>query len=140
MHMTKRFFFLLFTVLALAGCDAFSSEPTYGGLSVAGMNYTPFNLSRFVIRDKYGNTVSGGGDLPPGSGAGSLSCCYKLKGTDFTVDWEVYDQDEFMKDPYAPIKKIRKSTFVNLPPTKISGGGRRRRARGAFLSRRPRRV
>ncbi|RQV14577.1 DUF3304 domain-containing protein, partial [Burkholderia cenocepacia] len=85
--------------LALTGCDAFSSEPTYRGVSIMGLNYTPFNLSGFTIRDKYGNRAGGGGDLPPGTGAGRLSCCYKLKGTEFTVEWEIYDQDEFMKDP-----------------------------------------
>ncbi|WP_199855776.1 DUF3304 domain-containing protein [Burkholderia metallica] len=120
--MVKRFFVLLAVVLTLAGCDAFSSEPTYRGVSVMGLNYTPFNLSEFTIRDRYGNRASGGGDLPPGAGAGRLSCCYKLKGTDFTVEWEVYDQDEFMKDPYAPIKKIQKRSEVKFPHTKVNGG------------------
>ncbi|WP_042273109.1 DUF3304 domain-containing protein [Paraburkholderia heleia] len=118
----KRMMLLVLAVMAFAGCDAFSSEPTYSGVSVEGMNYTPFNLSDFTIHDKYGNTASGGGDLMPSAGAGSLSCCYTLKGTDFTVDWEVYDQDEFMKDPYAPIKKIHKTTPVHFPKEKISGG------------------
>lgn len=108
-------------VLALAGCDAFSSEPTYRGVSVMGLNYTPFNLSSFTIRDKYGNRASGGGDLPPSAGAGSLSCCYKLKGTSFTVDWDVYDADEAIKDLYAPIKKIHKTTEVKFSPTKTAG-------------------
>ncbi|WP_198360797.1 DUF3304 domain-containing protein, partial [Burkholderia ubonensis] len=120
--MFKRLVVLLFAALTLAGCDAFSSEPTYRGVSVMGLNYTPFNLSEFTIRDKYGNRASGGGDLPPSAGAGRLSCCYKLKGTSFTVDWEVYDQDEFMKDPYAPIKKIHKTTEVKFPPAKVAGG------------------
>ncbi|KVU70031.1 hypothetical protein WK73_22965 [Burkholderia ubonensis] len=120
--MLKRLVILLFAALTLAGCDAFSSEPTYRGVSVMGLNYTPFNLSEFTIRDKYGNRASGGGDLPPSAGAGSLSCCYKLKGTSLTVDWEVYDQDEFMKDPYAQIKKIHKRTEVRFPPTKVVGG------------------
>ncbi|KAK42433.1 hypothetical protein BG58_03570 [Caballeronia jiangsuensis] len=104
----------------IAGYEAFFSEPTYGGLSVEGFNYTPYNLSEFVIRDKHGNRASGGGDLPPSAGEGSLSCCYKLKGTDFTVEWEVYDADEAIKDLYAPIKKIHKTTLVHLPPVKRS--------------------
>ncbi|KUZ74431.1 DUF3304 domain-containing protein [Burkholderia ubonensis] len=120
--MLKRFVILLFAALTLAGCDAFSSEPTYRGVSVMGLNYTPFNLSGFTIRDKYGNRASGGGDLPPSAGAGRLSCCYKLKGTEFTVDWEVYDADEAIKDLYAPIKKIHKTTEVKFPPTKVAGG------------------
>ncbi|VWB60782.1 hypothetical protein [Burkholderia metallica] len=120
--MVKRFFVLLVVVSTLAGCDAFSSEPTYRGVSIMGLNYTPFNLSGFTIRDRYGNRASGGGDLPPGTGAGRLSCCYKLKGTDFTVEWEVYDADEAIKDLYAAIKKIYKTTEVKFPPTKIKGG------------------
>ncbi|WP_369679593.1 hypothetical protein [Burkholderia ubonensis] len=120
--MFKKIVSLMLVLFALAGCDALSSVPTYSGLSVEGFNYMPFNLTRFVIRDQYGNTASGGGDLPPGSGEGSLSCCYKLKGTDFTVDWEVYDADEAVKNIYAPIKKIKKKSSVKLSPTKISGG------------------
>ena len=41
---------------------------------------------------------------------------------DFTVDWEFYDADEAIKDIYAPIEKIRKSSDVSLEPSKISGG------------------
>ncbi|MFP3822407.1 hypothetical protein SB658_27320, partial [Bacillus sp. SIMBA_008] len=67
--MIKRFVILFAVVLTLAGCDAFSSEPTYRGISIMGLNYTPFNLSDFTIRDKYGNRASGGGDLPPSAGA-----------------------------------------------------------------------
>ncbi|AOI96484.1 DUF3304 domain-containing protein [Burkholderia sp. LA-2-3-30-S1-D2] len=120
--MTRRLFALLTVALALAGCDAFSSEPTYRGVSIMGLNYTPFNLSDFTIRDKYGNRASGGGDLPPGAGAGRLSCCYKLKGTDFTVEWEVYDADEAIKDLYAPIRKIHKTTGVKFSAAKVKGG------------------
>ncbi|MBN3856929.1 DUF3304 domain-containing protein [Paraburkholderia sp. Ac-20340] len=107
------------TAVLLAGCDKLSSEPVYSGVSVEGMNYMPYNLTRFVIHDKFGNTASGGGDLMPGAGAGSLSCCYKLKGTDFTVDWEVYDIDD-NPNLYAPLKKIRKTAQVHMPPTKVS--------------------
>ena len=108
----------------LSGCDAFSSEPTYGGLSIEGFNYTPYNLDRFVITDKYGNTAGGGGDLMPGSGEGSLSCCYSLKDTDFTVDWYVYDADLAIKAiaVQQPIQDIHKTTHVHIPPTKLSGG------------------
>ncbi|MFM0317773.1 hypothetical protein PQR36_23070 [Paraburkholderia nemoris] len=118
----KRLTLLLLAAAALAGCDAFSSEPTYGGLSVEGFNYTPYNLDRFVIKDKYGNSASGGGDLVPGAGEGSLSCCYKLKGTDFVVDWYLADQDEFLKNPYGKLQEIHRTTQVHIPPTKVSGG------------------
>jgi hypothetical protein len=112
---------LLVASVLVTGCDALSSAPTYGALSIAGFNYTPYNLSRFVITDKYGNSASGGGDLMPGAGEGSLSCCYKLKGTEFTVKWEVYDADEAIKDLYAPIKKLHKETTIHFPPTKVKG-------------------
>ena len=118
----KKFSLYLLSLVMLSGCDAFSSEPTYGGLSIEGFNYTPYNLSRFIIYDKYGNTAGGGGDLMPGSGEGSLSCCYSLKGTDFTVKWDVYDADVASRDPYAPISMIHKVSQVHVLPTKISGG------------------
>ena len=121
MFAAKRALVFASIALVLAGCDAFSSEPVYRGISVSGMNYMPFNLSRFTIRDKYGNTAGGGGDLPPGSGAGSVSCCYTLKGTEFTVDWEVYDIDE-ITDIYAPLRKIHKTAEVHFPEEKIPGG------------------
>jgi hypothetical protein len=121
--MRKRTILLwLVSLVMISGCDVFSSEPTYGGLSIEGFNYTPYNLDRFVITDKYGNTASGGGDLMPGSGEGRLSCCYSLKGTDFTVDWYVVDQDEFLKDIYGPLNEIHKVSYTHVPPTKLSGG------------------
>ncbi|AZG15651.1 DUF3304 domain-containing protein [Cupriavidus pauculus] len=113
---------LLLAATFLVGCDALQPAPTYGGLSIAGFNYTPYNLSRFVITDRYGNRASGGGDLMPGSGEGTLSCCYKLKGTEFTVKWEVYDADEAIKDLYAPIKKLHKEATIHLPRTQVEGG------------------
>ncbi|QWE93508.1 DUF3304 domain-containing protein [Cupriavidus sp. EM10] len=114
---------LLMASVLVTGCDAFSSAPTYGGLSIAGFNYTPYNLDRFVVTDKYGNRASGGGDLMPGAGEGRLSCCYKLKGTEFTVKWEVYDADEAIRsiDARQPIKTIQKSAQVHFPPTKVKG-------------------
>lgn len=123
--MFKKIVSLMLVLFALAGCDALSPVPTYSGLSVEGFNYMPFNLTRFVIRDQYGNTASGGGDLPPGSGEGRLSCCYKLKGTDFAVDWEIYDQDKFMENPYAPIKKIKKNHQSSCPRQKSQAGPER---------------
>ena len=116
----KRYACIILAATFVVGCDLFSSEPTYGGLSVEGFNYTPYNLTDFVIRDKYGNRASGGGDLPPSAGEGRLSCCYKLKGTEFTVEWDVYDADEAVKNIYAPIKEIHKVTTVHLPPVKRS--------------------
>ncbi|WP_322029181.1 hypothetical protein [Paraburkholderia sp. J76] len=109
----------LMAALAVAKCNVFSAEPVYSGLSVEGFNYIPLNLSEFTIRDKYGNSASGGGDLPPGSGEGSLSCCYKLKGTKFTVEWNAYDADEAIKNIYAPLKEIHHVANVTMKPVKI---------------------
>ena len=122
MFAAKRAFVFASIALVLGGCDAFSSEPVYRGISVSGMNYMPFNLSRFTIRDKYGNTAGGGGDLPPGSGEGRVSCCYTLKGTEFTVSWDGYDADEAQKAIIAhkPIEKVRKVAQVHFPATEIS--------------------
>jgi hypothetical protein len=116
----KRLGIVLMCAVAVAACDAFSSEPVYSGISVAGFNYTPYNLTRFVVRDKFGNRAGGGGDLPPSAGAGSLSCCYKLKGTEFQVEWEVYDADE-NPDPYAPLRMIEKRQEIHVPKMKATG-------------------
>jgi hypothetical protein len=59
-----------------------------------GRNYLPYNMSGFTITDAYGNKASGGGDDPPGAGGGSVTCCYKLKGTEFIVKWSYYDIDQ----------------------------------------------
>ncbi|MDN8012042.1 DUF3304 domain-containing protein [Burkholderia multivorans] len=111
---------VLATAMLLSACDKPSPEPVYGGLSVEGFNYLPYNLTRFTVTDKYGNKASGGGDLIPGSGEGSVSCCYTLKGTEFTVDWTYYDIDKHA-DPYAPLEKIHETARVRLPLTEMSG-------------------
>ncbi|HEY4291978.1 hypothetical protein [Luteibacter sp.] len=48
-------------------------------------NYLPFAISRVTIRDAYGNEASG---------RGTSACCYTLRGTEFTVTWDYYDEDE----------------------------------------------
>ncbi|GAB7533945.1 DUF3304 domain-containing protein [Burkholderia sp. 3C] len=100
-------------VVALGACG--KSEPTYGGISVMGQNYLPFNLIRFTVTDAYGNKASGGGDDPPGEGGGRVACCYKLKGTEFTVKWQYYDADQWIAGD-----KIRFSAEAkaSMPPTK----------------------
>ena len=57
-----------------------------------------------------------------GSGEGTPSCCYKLKGTEFTVEWIVYEADEAIKNLYAPVQKIHNVTHVYLAPTQPAGG------------------
>ena len=79
-------------VLTLAACG--KAEPLYSGVSTMGRNYLPYNMNGFTITDAYGNKASGGGDDPPGGGGG-IACCYKLKGTEFTVKWDYYDVDQW---------------------------------------------
>ncbi|KWH20789.1 DUF3304 domain-containing protein [Burkholderia multivorans] len=81
-------------VVAVAACG--KSEPTYSGISIMAQNYLPYNVDNFTIVDAYGNKASGGGDSMPGGGGG-VTCCYQLKGTDFTVKWDYYDVDQWHK-------------------------------------------
>lgn len=81
-----------------------------------GRNYLPYNMNGFTIIDAYGNKASGGGDDPPGAGGGSVTCCYKLKGTQFTVKWKYYDADRWtMDDSHAQ----QVETKVVMPPSTI---------------------
>ncbi|CAE6792730.1 hypothetical protein LMG22931_05032 [Paraburkholderia nemoris] len=46
----------------------------------------------------------------PGSGEGSLSCCYALKGTEFIVRWDYYDADQWQlatSNCFTPRQKYR---------------------------------
>lgn len=114
---------MIVATMSLSACDMSSSEPVYSSVGVEAFNYTSYNLDHFVVRDQYGNKASGGGDLMPGSGAGSVSCCYALKGTDFTVDWDVYDADAAQKqiDAQQDISVIRKTARVHMPPAEVKG-------------------
>ncbi|CAG9191527.1 MAG TPA: hypothetical protein VJU59_45095 [Paraburkholderia sp.] len=100
-------------LLLLSACG--KSQPTYSGISTKGMNYLPYNLDRFTITDQFGNKAGGGGDLIPGSGSGSLACCYKLKGTEFTVRWKYYDADDWR--PGEQVKMREAEAKVSMPPS-----------------------
>ncbi|AOJ30369.1 DUF3304 domain-containing protein [Burkholderia metallica] len=78
-------------VVAMTACG--KSEPTYTGISVIAHNYLPYNLDGFTITDAYGNKAGGGNSLP--GGGGGVTCCYKLKGADFTVAWNYVDVDQW---------------------------------------------
>ncbi|MGU7776014.1 DUF3304 domain-containing protein [Burkholderia sp. MR1-5-21] len=108
---------VLATCLLLAAVTACGkSEPTYSGISIIGRNYLPYNMDGFTITDAYGNKASGGGDDPPGAGGGSVTCCYKLKGTDFTVRWKYYDADQWHK---GDEQMFSAETKVSMPPSQI---------------------
>lgn len=102
---------LLFSALTACG----KSEPTYSGISVMAQNYLPYNLDKFTIVDAYGNKASGGGDSMPGGGGG-VTCCYQLKGTDFTVKWDYYDVDQWHKGDEQTFHAEAK---VTLPPSMV---------------------
>ncbi|WP_430732631.1 DUF3304 domain-containing protein [Burkholderia ambifaria] len=104
--------FLLAAVLSACG----KSEPVYSGISVMGRNYLPYNMNGFTITDAYGNRASGGGDDPPGAGGGSVTCCYKLKGSEFTVKWKYYDADRWTMDD-AHERQVE--TKVVMPPSTV---------------------
>jgi hypothetical protein len=90
-------------------------EPVYRGVAIAVSDYLPFNLDNATITDAFGNKASG---------QGSTTCCYTLRGTEFTVTWDYYDQDERMrgrnntyhgetKVSYRPIEAIPRDTLAS---------------------------
>jgi hypothetical protein len=119
--MRKRLIGMLIGLGLLAGCNA---EPTYSGVSFITYNYTPWNLEPVQLTDASGN-VAGSSTLIPGGGAGSVSCCYTFKGTEFTVKWSGGDPDLLRKhlfDGKFEEVKFKKETAVHFPATKIPGG------------------
>ncbi|ABX16598.1 conserved hypothetical protein [Burkholderia multivorans ATCC 17616] len=99
-------------VLAVTACG--KSEPTYSGISVIAHNYLPYNLDGFTISDVYGNEAGGGNSLP--GGGGGVTCCYKLKGTEFTVKWNYVDVDQWHKGNEQTLHAEAK---VTMPPSQV---------------------
>ena len=105
----------------LAGCNA---EPTYSGVSFIAYNYTPWNLEPVELSDASGNVASSS-TLIAGGGAGSVSCCYKFSGTDFTVNWSGGDPDVIRKhlfDGKYEEAIFKKETSVHFPATEVPSG------------------
>ena len=105
----------------LAGCNG---EPTYSGVSFIAYNYTPWNLEPVSLSDAWGNVASSS-TLIAGGGAGAISCCYKLKGTDFTVNWSGGDPDVIRKhlfDGKYEDAIFKKETSVHFPATEVPNG------------------
>lgn len=86
-----------------------NSEPSYGGVTTTGFNYSPFELSDFSVTDVHGHTAFGNG--------GGFACCYRLDGTEFTVKWNYYDADEWRDGKTLTLHAERK---VTMPRTKVS--------------------
>ena len=105
----------------LAGCNA---EPTYQNVSVITYNYTPWDLTSVRIIDASG-AVAGSGMIRSGGGEGSVSCCYTLKGTDFTVRWRGGDADlmrKHMFDGKFDDVLFAKETKVHFPYQEAPAG------------------
>jgi len=113
-EMRKALVGVLLCLGLVAGCKA---EPTYQGVSVVTYNYTPWDLTSVRIADAFGG-VAGSGMIRSGGGEGSVSCCYTLKGTDFTVKWKGGDADlmrKHMFDGKFDEVIFAKETTVHLP-------------------------
>jgi len=104
----------------LAGCDR---EPSYRGVSFIAYNYTQFDIDSVSVKDEDGRSA-GAGHVSVGGGGGSVSCCYSLKGTEFTVEWNAYDPEILRDHIYDKnidqfiSKKNRTATFAgaDVPP------------------------
>ncbi len=119
--MRKSLGFILLWLGMLAGCNG---EPVYKGLSVVTYNYTPWDLDWIQIRDVDGRKASSGA-IGSGGGEGSVTCCYTLKGTDFTVEWSGVDGEEAIKhltDGKMDELVFKKNTEVHFSPAEIPKG------------------
>lgn len=108
----------LSALLLVTACDG-ALESSHGGLTVAAFNYTPLNVTRVMVRDAYGNTAYAGGGHP-GTGEGSFSCCYALKGNSVEIEWETYERGKG-----APPIMQKRSARATIPPLSGEGKGGR---------------
>jgi len=113
------------TALVLLGLlVAYRGEPSYGGLNFIAFNYTPFDIDTVALVDKSGKgafTMQ----VSVGGGEGSVSCCYSLKGTDFTAKWRAADSEILRKhldDENTDQYFFTREKTVHFPPTKIPSG------------------
>lgn len=105
----------------LAGCN---SEPVYQGVSFIAYNYTPWNIRSISVKDK-GDGVASTMQVSPGGGEGSVTCCFTLKGTEFTVDWRGVDAELLRKhlhDGKADSLYFDRHGAINFPAAEIPAG------------------
>jgi hypothetical protein len=105
----------------LAGCDR---EPSYGGFGFIAYNYTNYEIDTVSLTDKRGKSAVTM-QVSIGAGGGSVSCCYTLKGTDFTAEWRAADPKILGAHLYD--RDVEKYFFtrerkVHFPPTKRPPG------------------
>lgn len=105
----------------MAGCGG---EPTYRGVNFVVYNYTPCDLDRIQITDASGRSAVTG-SIGVGGGEGSVSCCYTLKGTEFTVTWRGADGEQARRHMFdGKLDKVifQKTTQVYFPASAIPAG------------------
>ncbi|MDX3986550.1 MAG: hypothetical protein QHC88_14950 [Achromobacter sp.] len=105
----------------LAGCN---SEPVYQGVSFIAYNYTQWNIRSISVKDK-GEGVASTMQVSPGGGEGSVTCCFTLKGTDFTVDWRGVDAELLRKhlhDGKADSLYFDRQGAIKFPAAEIPAG------------------
>lgn len=119
--MRKGLISVLLWLGLLAGCNG---EPTYQGVSFITYNYTPWELSSVRLIDASG-AAAGTSAIPPGGGEGSVTCCYTLKGTEFTVKWrggDVVEMRTHLFDGKLDGVIFNKEEKLHFPATKIPDG------------------
>jgi len=119
--MRKGLIFLLMWLGMLTGCNG---EPSYQGVSLIAYNYTPWDLDAIQITDNEGNRA-GTGSIGAGGGEGSATCCFTLRGSEFTVKWTGLDGEEAIKHLYdgkMDTLMFHKETRVNFPPSDLPSG------------------
>ncbi|WP_231755166.1 hypothetical protein [Bordetella sp. N] len=112
---------VLISLGLLAGCDR---EPVYRGVGFMAFNYTPFEMDAVTLTDKDGNRA-GTTQLSVGGGEGSVSCCYLLKGTEFTVKWRAADPEVLIAHIYDDDWEkyvFTRERAVHFPRTEIPPG------------------
>lgn len=107
--------------VGVAGCG---DEPTYRGVNFIVYNYTPWDLDWIRVTDANGHFAATG-SIGVGGGEGSVSCCYTLKGTEFTVTWRGADGEQVRQHVYdGKLDEVifEKMTPVHFPATGIPAG------------------
>ncbi|WP_231755167.1 DUF3304 domain-containing protein [Bordetella sp. N] len=109
------------SLMFLSGCDR---EPSYRGVSFIAYNYTQFDLDSVSVTDESGKSAATM-QVSVGAGGGSVSCCYTLRGTEFTAQWRAYDPEilrNHLDDKDTDQYFFTKKKEVIFPPAEIPSG------------------
>ncbi|ALM84295.1 DUF3304 domain-containing protein [Bordetella sp. N] len=119
--MRKRLMAVLMSFGLLAGCDG---EPAYTGVSFVAFNYTQFDMDTVRLTDKRGESAFTM-QVSAGAGEGSVSCCYSLKGTEFTAKWRATDSEilrQHLDEGNTAQYYFTREKTVTFPPEQIPPG------------------